>query len=567
MITYTNGRFRSSRPVDETGRLLQEELKKLSPKNRAAIDLLLKDTVLNKTNRVVDQAERFQWDPSTGPAVPIRQWVNDRHLLGETAETLFPMLKEDMIELFEGDYYECILCLHPDTAIPLLDGSSATIRELADRWKSNQTPFWVYGIKDGAVVPVLALEPRQTGVDDYFKVTLDDGSSFTGNARHQMIMRDGSKRMIRDMAPGDSIMPFDVRLSERPSDRISGYEQVRHPESGEWVMTHRLVAESLCPKDDSAKTVVHHKNFNKLDNRPSNLDWMAWSDHRGLHSRVTVEWRAANPEKAAEVDKLLYDGLVRRWTSPDSWQERERFSTSLKERLATGLAIKAGKLSWKNRCPQAKKSSSEKLIQRNRSIRRTRDDVNLETITTTHRAGNRTLKSVARALNCSPNCVRLALRAAGLSVATFFGSTRSRPTIQTRLVNGGSCYSPPVLVKKTPDPSAAPVFSRSIALKDIKAAVSAGSLTVGAVATRLGCGRSTIRRVLAEHGLTWWRLRGRKRNHHVVSIEPVGRGPVYCMTVPETTNFAITTSYSGKEANPTRRAGVFSSNTGGTRWG
>jgi hypothetical protein len=206
--------------------LLQEELKKLSPKNRAAIDLLLKDTVLNKTNRVVDQAERFQWDPSTGPAVPIRQWVNDRHLLGETAETLFPMLKEDMIELFEGDYYECILCLHPDTAIPLLDGSSATIRELADRWKSNQTPFWVYGIKDGAVVPVLALEPRQTGVDDYFKVTLDDGSSFTGNARHQMIMRGGSKRMIRDMAPGDSIMPFDVKLSERPSDRISGYEQV-----------------------------------------------------------------------------------------------------------------------------------------------------------------------------------------------------------------------------------------------------------------------------------------------------------------------------------------------------
>lgn len=112
MIVYENGRFRSLRPIDERKRLLNEQLKLLPPKQRAALDILVKEGLAkDKTSKsnVANMAEKFEWDPSTGPAVPIRQWINDKYYLGELAETLFPKLKEDMCELFEGDYYECVL--------------------------------------------------------------------------------------------------------------------------------------------------------------------------------------------------------------------------------------------------------------------------------------------------------------------------------------------------------------------------------------------------------------------------------------------------------------------------
>lgn len=109
MISYENGRFRSYRPPNEKSRLLKDRLATLPPKERAALEILLKEAIAKKQNSVVDQAEKLEWDPSTGPAVPIRQWVNDKHYLGELADSIFPKLKEDMIELFENDYYEVVL--------------------------------------------------------------------------------------------------------------------------------------------------------------------------------------------------------------------------------------------------------------------------------------------------------------------------------------------------------------------------------------------------------------------------------------------------------------------------
>jgi hypothetical protein len=89
--------------------LLQTEIDELTPDEKGALDLLIKDIAGKQAKEIADAAERLEWDSDTGPAIPIRQWVNDEYYLGETARTLWPRLKEDMIEYFEGDYAECIL--------------------------------------------------------------------------------------------------------------------------------------------------------------------------------------------------------------------------------------------------------------------------------------------------------------------------------------------------------------------------------------------------------------------------------------------------------------------------
>ena len=207
MIFQEGGRWRSEPDISEAEQDIDDIVSKLSPGEYASLQELLKEYEANGNSELANTCAELEWEEVP---VPIAEWLETPELIGDTGETIFPVLKQDMIELFTGGYHEVILCLHPDTRIPLLDGSTPTISELAIQWEEDQTPFWVYSYKDGEISPARAIQPRQTGVDDYYRVTLDDGSTFTGNACHQMLRPDGTKFMIKDMVPGDSIMPFNT---------------------------------------------------------------------------------------------------------------------------------------------------------------------------------------------------------------------------------------------------------------------------------------------------------------------------------------------------------------------
>ena len=546
MISYSNGRFRSHRPVEEARALIAAEVANLSDEERAALDVLIQELATQQNQEVMDAAERLEWDPDTGPPVPISQWVNDEYYLGETARTLWPKLKEDMIEFFEGDYAECILCLHPDTRVPLLDGTTPTIKELADRWKCNPEPYWVYSYKDGDVVPAKAIEPRKTGVDDYFRVTLEDGTSFIGNARHQMVLRDGRKRMIRDMTPGDSIMPFNAVLSSSSSgDAINGYERIQLLD-GSWEYTHRVVARRLCDKCDGDEDTIHHANFNKLDNTPENLEWLRWLDHQRLHAEQWSSWAEANPERAQAVIEILRACNRERWNGPNADENRAHQSAVSRELMSPEKASDMGKVAWTNRSDEAKAAFAELMATRNREMSVvTRTDITVDAI---RRCGAKTIKEVADYLGCSANRVRKAIEDAGLTTRNVFGRTYGRG--RTNKV----------------DPDNPPGPKLKLTVDTIRAAIDAGSTTTRAAAARLGVSKKTIYNTLKREGLCWADLCELVGNHYVVSVEKIGRGDVYCMTVPSAGNFAVSTHY-GKEANPTDRSGVFSSNTGSTRWG
>lgn len=78
---------------------------------------------------------------------------------------------------------------------------------------------------------------------------------------------------------------------------------IGHPfavKPGEYVLEHRLVAEKylLTPENSviingksylSPNFIVHHKNGNRLDNRPENLLVMKKADHSKLHSTENVK--------------------------------------------------------------------------------------------------------------------------------------------------------------------------------------------------------------------------------------------------------------------------------------
>jgi len=490
-IIQEGGRWRSIRTPDERRESARTLVEKLNPQERAALQKILADYEATGKSPIVEQVAQVEWDEQP---MPVSEWLLNEDMVGETGKDMYPQLRADMCELFEGDYSEAVLCLHPGTRIPLLDGSTPTIKELADRWAADQSPFWVYGVESGRIVPALAQEPRETGIDDYYRVTLDDGTSFTGNARHQMVMRDGSKRRITDMTVGDSLMPFTVRLSGESARRgLRGYEQLLDVDTGKWLYTHRVVADDQCPPPCESARTVHHANFKKLDNRPSNLRRMRFEDHSRMHG-----------------DHIRQLNLA-------------------------GQAVKAGRLAWTNRSPAAKAAFSAMMSARNKSMGDRRPDVTLESI---KQSGAKSVREAAGLLGSSPTRVRRVFAQHGLSGTEFFGERRGK--------RRGAV---------------------DVTLAAIQAAVAAGSNTPDAVAARLRCAKSTIYRVLKKNSRSWSDLCEVVGNHYVVGIEHVGAGPVFCMTVPRTTNFAIST-FDGKEVKTTsQRSGVFSSNTGSIGWG
>lgn len=205
-------------------------------------------------------------------------WSPQRMITDKWMANLITSLKPGVVWL---EWADC--CLSGETKIPLLDGTEATIKELCNR----QEPFWVYSCTpDGTIVAGKAHSARITGKRELLRITLDDNSWIECTEDHPFLMRDGSYKNAGDLLPQDSLMPLYRKLGE--TGYLKGYEMV-HNLTGrrKWLPTHLAVRDSVGMKiQGSDKTVCHHKNFNKRDNTPENLEMVSWTDHKKMHGAV-----------------------------------------------------------------------------------------------------------------------------------------------------------------------------------------------------------------------------------------------------------------------------------------
>lgn len=127
-------------------------------------------------------------------------------------------------------------CFRGDTRVALVDGSSATLEDMARRHEAGEL-FWGYSIgPTGQLIVSLLDSPRFVARDALVEVELDNGERVHATPDHRFMTRQGGWTEAGALKPGDALMPL-YRHLER------GYEVTYQPLTGFLTPTHRLADE------------------------------------------------------------------------------------------------------------------------------------------------------------------------------------------------------------------------------------------------------------------------------------------------------------------------------------
>lgn len=214
-------------------------------------------------------------------------------------------------------------CLEENTKIKLLNNEVVTVKKLKEKFDNNEE-LWVYSTdENGDFKPGKVKNVWISGKSNkMIKVVLDNGREIITTPEHRYMMRDGSYKQAKDLKSKDSLMPLYFSYH-------NGYECVkRNSKKSPTIFdsVYKIVADTVLEQEKyEAKSrtgediiQIHHKDFNKLNNYPSNLYPMGKIEHWMYHASLGGK----------NIDKLIEAGRK-------FWKEDpKRFEAAEKQRKA-----------------------------------------------------------------------------------------------------------------------------------------------------------------------------------------------------------------------------------------
>jgi DNA gyrase subunit B len=124
---------------------------------------------------------------------------------------------------------------------------------------------------------------------EVIKVILDNGEKVVCTPDHRFMLRDGSYKRAETLTAHDSLMPL-YRKYSKVGGRITidGYEMVYDSARKYWIFTHLLSDRYNIDKGVYSRVygdVIHHMDFNKLNNSPDNLTPLDKQAHLIVHTQ------------------------------------------------------------------------------------------------------------------------------------------------------------------------------------------------------------------------------------------------------------------------------------------
>lgn len=175
-------------------------------------------------------------------------------------------------------------CFTGDTKIRLVDGRSLSILELIQEQDYKKNYVYTVNEKTYKIEPKPIKKVFQTKITkELLEITLDSGAVIKCTPEHKFMLRDGSYCEAQYLKEDTALMPLYTKVSTKG---LKGYRLYYEPSEGRWHYEHR----KFCNNIISNKGVVHHCNYNKLDNTPDNLIKITASMHSTIHNNNTMDY-------------------------------------------------------------------------------------------------------------------------------------------------------------------------------------------------------------------------------------------------------------------------------------
>lgn len=250
---------------------------------------------------------------------------------GAVYDTLVRMVQEWSLRVPLIDGQGNFGCFTADTKVRLTDGRCLSFKELVKEHEQGKRNFTFTRDKDGLIKIAEIKHPRKTKEDaQLVKVTLDNGEEIRCTPDHRFMLRIGKYREAQNLSPGDSLSAINFRYSTSEDGGqydLTDYEMVYQSNSDGWAFCHVLADEwnlvnEVYPR--RAGRVRHHKDFEKHNNNPTNIQRMKWKEHFKLHAQHAKELHQ-DPEYRQKISA----GREAYWADP---QNREQAAKRMRER-------------------------------------------------------------------------------------------------------------------------------------------------------------------------------------------------------------------------------------------
>jgi len=226
-----------------------------------------------------------------------------------------------------------ISCFSGNTKVRLADGRDISFIQLLEEYKSGKINY-CFSINSNSEVIISQI----TDVSQYgesmkiVEITLDNGEIIECTPDHIFYDRQNNQILAKDLTEGLSLMPLYIKKSSEISDKdlllrdkrnkLSEYYVVYDPLSNKWKYIHYLSDEyNLKNGIYNSRGIRHHKDFNKYNNNPSNIEILDWKAHWKIHASHAKEinelgisgFGAAHRKNPKFFAKMGSDNMKKNW--------------------------------------------------------------------------------------------------------------------------------------------------------------------------------------------------------------------------------------------------------------
>lgn len=274
----------------------------------------------------------------------------------EQAVDMTPEITKTVLHKFP-DIKGICLCFTGDTKVKLVNGTNKTFKELTTNWNIYKKPFEVYSRdKNNNIVRGTAFNPRITQqINKLIEITLDNNKTIKCTPEHLFMLKNGSYKPAKDLTYKDSLMPLYSTLKNIGQSKAK-YEYITDDYSSGF--THRIF------EDSKNGHVIHHKNFNSIDNTSENLILMKANEHVRLHRR-------------SKEDIIRFSNCRDKWNdSKEGKAHLIQHNKSKEQRIKASIRLKK----WK-KTPEGKKQTQqwlEKIHSKESILKNNQNPINIK---------------------------------------------------------------------------------------------------------------------------------------------------------------------------------------------